>query len=231
MTKPQNYIISLGGSLIIPNDEINWQYLKKFRRLILDQLKADKRFFLVAGGGTTARKYSQAANKVVKIAPDDLDWLGIHSSRLNAHLIRTIFRDQAHPEIIKNPTIHMDTDKNVVVGGGWKPGWSTDYVATMIAQEYEVEHVINLTNIDYVYDKDPARYPDAQKIKKTGWKDFRKLVGNKWKPGLNTPFDPIASKKAEQLDLEVVLMNGNKLANLRKYLNGENFQGTVIKGV
>jgi len=125
----------------------------------------------------------------------------------------------------------MDTDKNVVVGGGWKPGWSTDYVATMIAQEYEVEHVINLTNIDYVYDKDPARYPDAQKIKKTGWKDFRKLVGNKWKPGLNTPFDPIASKKAEQLDLEVVLMNGNKLANLRKYLNGENFQGTVIKGV
>jgi uridylate kinase len=225
----KTYVISLGGSLIVPNEEINWRFLKKFRRLLLDQLKADKKFFLVAGGGTTARKYSQAAEKVVKIAPDDLDWLGIHSSRLNAHLLRTIFREQAHPEIIKNPTIRMSSNRNILVGGGWKPGWSTDYVATMIAQEYEIDKVVNLTNIDHVYTKDPNKYKDAKKIKEISWGDFRKLVGDKWTPGLNTPFDPIATQKGQKLNLEVAIMNGSDLPNLRKYLNGEKFKGTVIK--
>ena len=237
MSSKQTFVISLGGSLIIPNDEIDWKFLQKFRRLILNQLKANpstssgrgKKFFLVAGGGTTARKYSQAASKVVKIASDDLDWLGIHSSRLNAHLLRTIFREQAHPEIIKNPTIHMKTEEDVVVGGGWKPGWSTDYVATMIAQEYEIDHVITLTNIDYVYDKNPKENKDAQKITQTSWQKFRELVGDEWTPGLNTPFDPIATQKAQKLDLEVAIMNGTDLPNLRKYLNGEKFKGTVIK--
>ncbi len=229
MQYKKTFVISLGGSLIVPNEEINWRFLKKFRKLILNQLNADKKFFLVAGGGTTARKYIQAASKVVKISLDDLDWLGIHSSRLNAHLLRTIFRDQAHPEIIKNPTIHIEAKENIVVGGGWKPGWSTDYVATMIAQEYEIKHLVNLTNIDYVYTKNPNKYKDAEKIKETNWKDFRKLVGDKWTPGLNTPFDPIATQKGEKLGLEVTLMNGGNLDNLKKYLNGEKFKGTIIK--
>ena len=237
MPSNKNYVIALGGSLIVPNDEIDHRFLKKFRCLILNQLKqtpstgsgSKKKFFLVAGGGTTARKYSQAAEKVVKIDPEDLDWLGIHSSRLNAHLLRTIFREQAHPEIIKNPTIHMEAKENIVVGGGWKPGWSTDYVATMIAQEYEVDKVVTLTNIDYVYDKDPKKDPSAQKIKQATWQEFRELVGDEWTPGLNTPFDPIATKKAQKLNLEVAIMNGTDLPNLRKYLNGEKFKGTVIK--
>ncbi len=229
MQHKKTFVISLGGSLIVPNEEINWRFLKKFRKLILNQLNTDKKFFLVAGGGITARKYIQAASKVIKISPDDLDWLGIHSSRLNAHLLRTIFRDQAHPEIIKNPTIHIEAKENIMVGGGWKPGWSTDYVATMIAQEYEIKHLVNLTNIDYVYTKNPNKYKNAEKIKETNWKDFRKLVGDKWTPGLNTPFDPIATQKGEKLGLEVTLMNGGNLNNLKKYLNGETFKGTIIK--
>src|SRR6056297_1478668 len=124
MKKDDCVIISLGGSLIVPAGGIDWRFLKKFRKLILNQIKQGKKIYLIAGGGDTCRRYNQAAQKVVKIAPEDLDWLGIHSSRLNAHLIRTIFRDVAHPEIIKNPTIHMPTEEKLVVGGGWKPGWS-----------------------------------------------------------------------------------------------------------
>jgi len=229
MKKDDCVIISLGGSLIVPAGGIDWKFLKKFRKLILNQIKQGKKIYLIAGGGDTCRRYNQAAQKVVKIAPEDLDWLGIHSSRLNAHLIRTIFRDVAHPEIIKNPTIHMPTEEKLVVGGGWKPGWSTDYVATMIAQEYEIKTVINLSNIDYAYRQDPKKDKKAQPIKETDWTSFRKIVGNKWKPGLNAPFDPIASKKAQQLNLEVIIANGKNLANLKKILNKQNFKGTVIK--
>ncbi len=226
--KTKKYVISLGGSLIVPKNGIDWKFLKKFRKLILSEIKKDKKFYIVAGGGETCRNYNYAASKIVKINPNDLDWLGIHSSRLNAHLIRTIFRKEAHPEIIKNPTIHMPDNEKIIIGGGWKPGWSTDYVATMIAQEYEVKNIINLSNIDYAYTKDPQKYKNAKKIEKITWKNFRKIVGNKWTPGLNTPFDPIASRKGEQLGLSVFIMDGKNLNNLKNCLNGKSIKGTII---
>jgi len=223
------YIISVGGSLVVTDKGINWQFLKKFRSLILKQLKKGKKFYLVIGGGATARNYINAASKIFKVTDDDRDWLGIHSTRLNAHLLRTIFRNVAHPEIIKNPTFHMGAKEKIIVAGGWKPGWSTDYVAAMIAQEHNVKTVINLSNIDYVYSADPKKDKQAEKIKNINWKKFRKIVGSKWTPGLNAPFDPIASKKAEALNLEVVIMNGRNLKNLESFLDKGEFKGTLIK--
>lgn len=228
MSKENTFIISVGGSLIVPKEGIDWKFLKKFRSMILGQIKAGKKFFLVTGGGATCRLYQQAANKVIKISSEDLDWLGIHSSRLNAHLLRTVLFDIAHPEVIKNPTIEMQIKKKVVIAGGWKPGWSTDYVAALIAEKYGVKKVINLSNIDYAYDKDPKKYPDAKVLASIDWKSFRKIVGNKWIPGMNAPFDPIASKKAQTLGLEVAIMNGQNFLNLARYLNGEKFRGTNI---
>ena len=229
MKKKNTYIISLGGSLVVPDCGIDWAFLKKFRALILKEVKRGSRFFIIIGGGNTARKYIEAADRVIKVKDDDRDWLGIHSTRLNAHLIKTTLHDIAHREIIKNPTIKMVANKKVVIAGGWKPGWSTDYVAALIAREYGVKTVINLSNIDYAYNKDPKKFPDAKKITEINWADFRKIVGNRWKPGLNTPFDPIASKIGQSLGLEVVLMNGKNLANLEKFLINGKFKGTRIK--
>lgn len=227
--KNKTYVISIGGSLIVPQEGVDWHFLKKFRALILEKIKLGHKFFLIAGGGITARNYVAAASRVVKIERDDLDWLGIHATRLNAHLLRTIFRDQANPEIITNPTFRLYSEKNIMVAAGWRPGWSTDYVAAMLGQEYEIKTIINLSNIDYVYDKDPNKHHDAKIKTKMAWPEFRKLVGNKWSPSLNAPFDPVASKKAEELKLEVVIMNGKNIENLECYLAGEKFKGTVIK--
>ena len=222
------YIISLGGSLIAPEEGVDWQFLKKFRQLILQLIKQGDKFYLIAGGGRTSRNYVAAASKVVKITSEDLDWLGIHATRLNAHLLRTIFRKQAHPQIIKSPTFHIFSKESVVVASGWKPGWSTDYVATILAQEYDIKTIINLSNVDYVYDKDPRKFSDAKKLEKITWQDFRKIVGDKWDPGLNAPFDPIASQKSEKLGLEVVIMNGKNIDNLKDYFDNKKFKGTII---
>lgn len=222
------YIISLGGSLIVPDCGIDYLFLKKFKKLIDAEVKKGKKFYLIAGGGYTARKYIEAASKITKIDNDDKDWLGIHSTRLNAHLIKTIFWDTAHHEIIKNPTALLHSTKKIIVAGGWKPGWSTDFVATMIAQEYEVGTIINLSNIEYAYDKDPKKFKNAKKIEACNWTDFRKIVGNEWTPGLNMPFDPIASKKAQHLNLKVIIANGKDLANLKNILNNNKYKGTTI---
>jgi uridylate kinase len=88
--------------------------------------------------------------------------------------------------------------------------------------------LVNLSNIDYVYDKDPRKYPDAKKIEKISWQEFRKLIPDTWSPGLSSPFDPVAAKEAETLNLEVVIINGTKLSELSNYLDNKPFVGTVI---
>lgn len=228
----QKTVFSLGGSLIVPNGGIDVEFLKKFNQFIREKLAEDdaRQFFLVAGGGTTARHYRDAGRETIghELTHDDLDWLGIHSSRLNAHLIRTIFRDIAHPYILKHYEIIRKVNEPIVVGAGWKPGWSTDYCATLVSEDYSVDTIINLSNIKMAYDKDPKIYSDAKPIAKTTWQEFRKLVGDTWIPGMNVPFDPIASKKAEKLGLTVVILEGNNFENLDKYFRGEEFVGTVI---
>ncbi len=235
MQKNEIIVISLGGSLIAPKEGIDWKFLKKFRELILSQIKKGKKFVIITGGGNTARVYQQAANKVTELTKDDQDWLGVHSTRLNAHLIKTIFRKYAHPRINKNPRTKADIKNHfkkgecIMVAAGWRPGWSTDYVATILAERLGAKTVINLSNIEYVYTRDPNKYKNAKKIETINWKDFRKIVGNTWDPGLNMPFDPIASKLAQKLRLKVVICNGKKIANLKNLLETKKFRGTIIE--
>ncbi|HZJ18116.1 MAG TPA: UMP kinase [Patescibacteria group bacterium] len=227
----EKIVMSIGGSLIVPNGGIDTSFLKKLNSFVREQL-AEKncQFFLVTGGGRIARHYIDAGRDVVghELSDDDLDWLAIHCTRLNGHLVRTIFRDIAHPITIKDYEVIQKVTEKVIVASGWKPGWSTDYDAVVLCEDYGPRTVINLSNTPQVYDKDPNKFKDAKPIDKISWKDFRKLVGNKWTPGMNAPFDPIAAKKAEELGVKVVVMNGD-FENLKNYFKGKKFVGTVIE--
>ncbi len=225
----ETIIISLGGSVMAPS-QIDVNFLHGFRQLILKFAHDGYRFVVICGGGKTAREYQNAARQVVNAVPEDLDWLGIHATRLNAHLMRTIFREIAHPQLIKNPNqkIKLKDSERMVVAAGWKPGRSTDYIAVLLAKSLGAKTVINITNTDFVYDKDPSKHSDARPLHETTWKNFRKLIGvTKWSPGLNTPFDPIAAKVAEKMKLRVAVM-GKDLHNLEGFMMGKPFNGTVI---
>jgi len=118
----------------------------------------------------------------------------------------------------------------VILASGWKPGWSTDFCAAMVCEDYGVKTVINMSNIETAYNEDPKTHPDAKPIKKINWNEFRKIVGDKWTPGLNMPYDPIASKKAQELGLKVIILKGNNFENLENYFEGRDFVGTTIEG-
>lgn len=224
------YVLSLGGSLVVPNGGIDTQFLKEFNGFIRHQISSKKRrFFIVVGGGATTRHYQAAAKDVHgSIENDDLDWIGIHATRLNAHLLRVIFKDLAHNHVLKHYEIIRKATEPVVIAGGWKPGWSTDYCAITVCQDYGIHNILNLTNIDRVYDKDPKKYPDAKPIDTISWRAYRKMAGDRWTPGMNLPFDPIASKLASELGVTVKILNGKNLDNLARALDGKSFVGTTI---
>jgi uridylate kinase len=237
----ETIIISLGGSLVAPG-EVDLEFLKKFKNS-LEKYIGKNRFFIMVGGGKPARIYQKALLEFgAKEA--DRDWMGINITRLNAEIIKQMFYKNSYQRIITDPNekFYLDksvkgdkksagikTSKNVIVGAGWKPGWSTDYDAVLIAKNNNAKTIINLTNIDYVYDKNPKDFPDAKPFKEINWKDFEKIVGDKWSPGLSMPFDPRASKLAAKLGMQVIMINGGHPERLENFLDNKPFIGTTIK--
>lgn len=226
-------IVSLGGSLIFP-EKINSEFIVKFKKAIEEAISKGYRFVIITGGGRLARTYIEAAEEMGFIDKEEKDWLGIHATRMNAHFIKTVFKEYAHPRINKNPRTkedlleHFAQGEKVMVAAGWRPGWSTDYVATILAERFKAKKLINLSNITYLCDKDPNKFSDAQKIEKISWSDFRKMVGDEWDPGMNAPFDPIASKLAQENNLEVAIIGGSNLGNMKNYIEGNEFEGSII---
>lgn len=221
-------IISVGGSIIIPTTGFDPIFLKAFRSLILKEVKRGKKFILVIGGGATARLYQAGAASIGITEKDDLDTIGIATTVLNAQFVKQLFKGYVHHEVITNPTKKIKTTKPIIIAAGWKPGCSTDTDAVLMARTYGARAIFNLSNIDYVYDSDPRKNPQAERIEQITWKDFRKIVGDTWDPGANVPFDPIASKLAEKIGLRVGFLKGGDLGEVAKALAEAKFAGTII---
>jgi uridylate kinase len=226
--KNKKIVMSLGGSLIIP-DEVDVEFLKSFVITIKEYVSRGFSFLIITGGGKLCRKYNDSLKQIVEPSNEDLDWLGISATRLNAELVRLCFGDLAYEKVVLDPEVIPETSKPIIVGGGWRPGNSSDLAAVRSATSVGATKIINLSNIDFVYDKDPKFNPDAKSIDKISWVDFRLLFSKDWKPGVNAPFDPIAVYEAENLGYEVIILNGKKIENLKNYLDGREFVGTIIK--
>ena len=220
-------VISLGGSLIVPHG-IDIDFLKKFKAIIEKFIKENYKFVIYCGGGRLARDVQQAASKVTRLTSNDLDWLGIQATKLNAELIKKILKNNAEDFIVDNPNDKIIFKKNVLIAAGWVPGWSTDNDAVLLAKNLGIREIINMSNVAFIYDKDPRNTKDAKKIKKISWNDFTKLTSNKWKSGMNTPFDPVASRQAQKLGMRVCVI-GKDLKNLENLLKGRKFRGTIIQ--
>ncbi|MEI6660086.1 MAG: UMP kinase [bacterium] len=228
MENKETIVISLGGSIVIP-ELPDPEFIKTFCSFIISEVDKGKRFVIIVGGGKTCRHYQDALGKIIDATVTDRDWIGIYSTHLNAQLIRMSFGKYAAEHVVVDPSVLPSFTEPIVIGAGWKPGWSTDYDAIMMAEQVSAKKVINLSNIDYAYDKDPKKYPDARKLEKVSWSEYRSFIPAEWTSGLSTPFDPIASEKADSLGIEVAIMNGRNIENLRNYIDGKEFLGTVIK--
>ena len=232
MGNSKTIVIALGGSIIVPSAEkINVRFLKNFRYLILKFVKKGYRFIIIAGGGKVCRTYQGAAAKIIKVSYEDQDWIGIHATRLNAHLLRTIFKREALPVVLDNPFKKLKKEllkKPIIIAAGWRPGWSTDYISVLLAKRFKVKQIIDAGNIPFVYNKDLLKYKNATAIKKISWKDYRRLIGPKWIPGLPCPIDPIAAKEAQKLKIRAIVIRGTDLKNFERLLSDKKFRGTMI---
>ena len=191
-------VISLGGSIIAP-DKVDSAFLRQLNEALRTYLREDKsrKIILVCGGGAPARVYQQAMREIQEdIDSEELDWLGIRATHINGQLVKAMLSDFCTDNLIIDPTGHINFRGQVLVAAGWKPGFSTDNDAVILAERFEGKLIINLSNIAKVYTDDPKKNPDAKPLDSISWVDYRTMVGNQWTPGKSTPFDPIEIGRA-----------------------------------
>ncbi len=223
-------VISLGGSIIAP-DKVDHAFLKELNVAIKGYLNEDKsrKLILVCGGGAPARIYQNALREICPdIESEELDWLGIKATHINGQLLKAMFCEYCTDDLVTDPTGHINFQGQILVAAGWKPGFSTDNDAVILAERFEGELIINLSNIKKVYSDDPKLNPEAVPLDEISWEEYRKMVGDDWTPGKNSPFDPIASKRAETMHMKVVCADGRNIENTMNILYGRDFEGTTI---
>ncbi len=226
MTSKTTVVVSLGGSVINPQEPD----VKTIRTLakVFNSFKG--RLGIVTGGGSYARVY---ANAVRELSRNEFlaDEVAILETRQNAQLIISALKDVCPyaPEDFKKATSLLNTYKTVVMGGTI-PGITSDADAVMLAEVVKAKRIVNISNIDAVYDRDP-RQKGARKLPKMTHAELVKMAErfDKRKAGTHFIFDVLAAKLAARSGIEVHFVN-KEAKNVKAALEGKRHKGTIVRG-
>lgn len=220
-------VISLGGSIIVP-DNVDYRYLKKFKKLISKFSKKNK-VVIVCGGGKTARQYIESLKHIEKDIRL-LSIVGIAATRLNAKLVSGVF-DIKHdiPESLTEVKKLLKSHNLVICGAlGNQANMTSDGNAAEVAELIKADYFVNLTNVDGLYTSDPRIHKDAKFIPFISFKEFMIKVDRiKYHAGQHFVLDQVAAKIINKNNVKTYIINKD-LKNLKNVLNGKKFVGTTI---
>jgi uridylate kinase len=222
-------VLSLGGSLIIPN-EVDVRYLKNFKKVILEN-KNKYKFIIVCGGGSTARKYINGLRSL-GIGQKEQSLIGMASIMLNSEFMGYFFGmnlKEIHHSI---SSLKKHLEKNDVAFCGaleYHPKETSDSTAAEITSHFKSPFV-NLTDVPGLFDKNPKEHKDAKLIPEISWKNFHKIANKTgFKPGQHFVLDQNASAIIMKNEITTYVI-GKDLNQLDNILKGKKFKGTIIFG-
>ena len=221
------FSISIGGSVLI-DEKPNVAKIAKFSESINRLQREGYMFAIVVGGGKSCRNY-QAAAKVLGANNFFLDSIGIDVTRINASLL-TQAVENSFPSVITNiyEIKSIIESGRIPICGGMMPGFTTDAVATLIAEQMQGTF-INLSNVDGVYSSDPKKSAHAKFYPEMGYERLISIIQMaEAKPGQNVILDMPASLILKRSKLKALFLNGNNLDNFEAAVRGLEFHGTVV---
>jgi len=225
-------VLKIGGSLLYDeNGNVVLDIIRKYSEVIRALCESGHKFMIVVGGGKPAREFIAAA-RALGASEAQCDWLGIKLARNNAELMSAALGESAYPKIAESLDeleASMISGK-IVLMGGLIPGQSTNAVAAIAAELLKADLLLNATNVDGVYDKDPKE-SGAKKIDSLHIGELKRiLAGGGTKAGEYKLFDPVALRVVERSKIKTIIFNGTIPENVHRILNGEKI-GSVITHV
>ena len=223
-------VISFGGSVVNPG-KIDTAFLMSFRELVLEEIDKGRKFVIVTGGGGISRQYISALVETgLDITEGEKDQLAIIPTWLNAKLVSLLFKGYTSRVL---PGCFDDIGKQldrwpIVFSGGLLPGLKTDEDTSIIADYLGANMLINVTNVDGVYDDNPNTNPKAKKFDSMTYSDFYQLSEKlSVKAGSNAPFTAMAVRIAERSSIKIFVVDKD-ISTIKAAINGK-CKGTVIR--
>ncbi len=223
-------VLSIGGSSINPDGKPDIDFLKGISKILRE---SRNEFGIVTGGGSIARVYASAA-KQLGAGEYDADAVAIIATKQNAHLLVAALGDIAHPNIpMTFERARMDLGKKhkAVVMGGTIPGITTDSDSALLAEAIGAERLVNISNVDAIYDSDPRKNPKAKKFEKLTYDQLIELAvkSDKRTPGTHFVFDILACKLVSRSKIETHFVSCKNLKDVANAIEGKKHGGTVVK--
>lgn len=223
-------VLSVGGSILVTGRGDS-AYLLELAKLVR-AMSHELRLAVTTGGGRTARDYIALGRKA-GLTEVDLDELGIDVTRLNARLLAALVGPPSPPEPPATiaAAVHELHRVSPVILGGTEPGHTTDGVAGLLAERLRAARVVNATNVDGVYDRDPQRDPKAHRVDRMDWSGFRRLLdlSARGRAGQRFVFDRLGVDCLERARIPLRIVHGRQLGNLVRALRGAEFVGTEVR--
>ena len=222
-------VIKIGGSLVTPAGP-DTGYIREVSS-VLNGLNRSLILGIVVGAGAIGGKYVDAAREL-KMNEYRLDEVAIGVTRINARLLSNMLPKAAHavPETICEAADLIEDGRRAIVMGGTFPGHTTNAVAALLAENLGAK-LVNCTNVDGVYDKDPNKHKDAKKHKRLSFAQLVRLAAENDTRAArgHFVFDVLASKIVQRSKIETHIVNGKDVDEITKAAQGKRHNGTVIK--
>lgn len=221
-------VVKIGGFAF--QDEILDRLNKEYAKVANEIHSRGDQIAIVVGGGKKARYYIEAARRLG--GKETLcDQIGILMSRINALVLISsigVAASQIVPTTLKE-AVNLYSIGKILVSGGLTPAQSTNAVAALIAEATMADMLIHLTDVDGVYNKDPKKHSDAEKMDQVSMAQLKQLVSPTGiQAGQYVLLDPTALGVIERSKLKVRIANGLDPQNIRRILEGEKI-GTALK--
>ncbi len=221
-------VLSLGGSLVNPGTP-DAQYVASLVRLLRGM---KYKFGIVVGGGRLARQWAEAARK--KGGNEfEADEAAIKATKKNAQFVIDIIKKNVNAKVCNtfDEARKQAARHKFVVMGGTIPGITTDSDAVLLAECLGAKRVLNLSNIDGIYNDNPVRNHNAKKFRRMKYEQLIELAGKNdmRKAGTHFVFDFIACKLIARSGIETHFVHGKNLLDVRKAAEGHQHGGTVVK--
>ena len=188
---------------------------------------------LVVGGGNICRGLSGSQGGVDRTTGD---YMGMLATVINGLALMNALEKEgvavrvqtaipmekiAEPFILRRAVRHLEKGRVVIlVAGTGNPYFSTDTTAALRASELGADAILKATKVDGIYDKDPAKFPDAVKFDRISYLDAleRRLA----------VMDSTAFSLCMDNRIPIIVFNMNKPGNIRLVVEGQKI-GTVVK--
>ncbi len=216
----EKIVISMGGSIFE-------NALEKDVKSTIDVFRNYDNYAIVVGGGPLARERIKFLREL-GASEYHLDKMGIQATRLNALTISLALGNLIPIPSSIDEAIDILQSYGKVVMGGTEPGHTTDAVSLLLAEAWGAKSVFNVTNVDYLYDKNPKE-KGANKIEKISYRKLMDLLTEEEKKaGSNFPIDILSINIAMRSNIEIFILSYKDRENLKNALDGKDFKGTVV---